>query len=125
MKRLNICLAVLVTIVNVVIGDRSLADAGAERAFMATKAKVAGIQSVPTVQYLVKHSGSKSVPSATRNSAVELRFEGRYIDGKVFDDGGGKPIICPVRAVIPGIQAVCAPVTSGTSMCRWSWLMVG
>lgn len=56
------------------------------------------------IRYVVRRSGPEGGAHPGRNSAVKLQYEGRFSDGVVFDDGQGKPVIFPVRAVIPGFQ---------------------
>jgi FKBP-type peptidyl-prolyl cis-trans isomerase len=57
-----------------------------------------------SISYVVRQSGPTDGPHPGRNSAVKLQYEGRFLDGTIFDDAQGKPVIFPVRAVVPGFQ---------------------
>lgn len=88
----------------------------AEDAFIAQFARTPGVKRAPAMHYLVKASGPADGRHPTRNSAVKVRYEGREIDGKVFDNGGGAPMIYPVRALAPGFQQALLMMRPGD---RW------
>ena len=81
--------------------------------FIATAALVASVsvaaETLPQITYHVDKSGPASVEHPTRGSAVKVRYEGRFADGKVFDssakDGDGTTIF-PLGRLIPGWIAV-------------------
>jgi FKBP-type peptidyl-prolyl cis-trans isomerase len=58
---------------------------------------------VPGFSYEILKSGSG--PHPMRTSAVKVHYEGRFIDGKVFDTSPPEGVIFPVKALIPGFQA--------------------
>jgi FKBP-type peptidyl-prolyl cis-trans isomerase len=101
-----VALCGLLTVPAVVAGQDA---AGADRAFWEQNAKTPGVVSVSGLQYTVLRSGPDSGQHPTRNSAVKVRYEGRYTDGRVFDalatKGGDSTTIFPLRALIPGYQA--------------------
>jgi FKBP-type peptidyl-prolyl cis-trans isomerase len=58
---------------------------------------------VPGISYEILKSGSGAHPM--RTSAVRVHYEGRFVDGKVFDTSPPEGVIFPVKALIPGFQA--------------------
>ena len=58
---------------------------------------------VPGFSYEILKIGAGAHP--TRTSAVRVHYEGRFVDGKVFDTSPPEGVIFPVKAVIPGFQA--------------------
>jgi len=72
-------------------------------AFLAENAKKAGVKTTATgLQYEVITEGKGAKPLAT--STVKVHYEGKLIDGKVFDSSiqRGEPISFPLNGVIPG-----------------------
>lgn len=72
-------------------------------AFMAEKAAEAGVQSTPSgLHYKVMQEGSGANPGPT--DQVTVHYEGRLIDGTVFDSSieRGEPASFPLNRVIPG-----------------------
>lgn len=106
MKKCRAIGVVFLTTIIATMCGAALADSAAEVAFLKTNARNAGVKTVSSVQYVILHSGSARGAHPTRNSAVRIRYEVRYIDGKVLDNGGGQPVIFPLRALVPGGQVV-------------------
>lgn len=87
------------------------ADAAANleqgKAFLAENAKNEGVTTLPSgVQYRVLESGDASGSSPKASDIVEVHYEGRRIDGKVFDSSykRGKPASFPVSGVVEGFS---------------------
>lgn len=57
------------------------------------------------IKYSVLKAGTSDEPHPTRTSAVKVRYEGRFPDGKVFDRSPEDGRIFPLRQVVPGFQA--------------------
>jgi len=71
--------------------------------FLADNAKKEGVKTLPSgVQYKVITEGKGALP--TDSSKVKVDYEGKTIDGKVFDSSmkRGQPMECVVRQNIPG-----------------------
>ena len=71
--------------------------------FLAQNAKKAGIKTLPSgVQYRVIKEGTGAMPKDT--SMVKVHYEGRTIDGKIFDSSykNGSPVDLRANQVIPG-----------------------
>jgi FKBP-type peptidyl-prolyl cis-trans isomerase len=71
--------------------------------FLEENSRKAGIQTTPSgLQYEVLRDGAGPKPSAT--STVEVHYEGRLINGKVFDSSyqRNQSISFPLNRVIPG-----------------------
>lgn len=72
-------------------------------AFLAANTKNDGVKSTPSgLQYKILKPGSGATPKAT--SHVRVHYEGRLIDGTVFDSSfkRGEPVEFPVNGVIAG-----------------------
>ena len=87
------------------------ADAAANlekgKAFLAENANKEGVTTLPSgVQYRVIESGDASGTSPQASDTVEVHYEGRRIDGKVFDSSykRGKPASFPVSGVVKGFS---------------------
>lgn len=66
-------------------------------------------ETLPPISYTVDASGPASDEHPTRGSAVKVRYEGRFADGKVFDSSAkeeGGATIFPLGRLIPGWVAV-------------------
>lgn len=75
----------------------------ASEKFLAENAKKEGVQTTASgLQYKVLKEGSGASPKASDEVAVH--YEGRLLDGTVFDSSyeRGKPAVFPVDGVIPG-----------------------
>lgn len=71
--------------------------------FLAENAKKQGVQITPSgLQYEVLVEGKG--PKPTKNSTVKVHYEGRLIDGTLFDNSYERqePAIFPLEGVIPG-----------------------
>lgn len=73
-------------------------------AFLAQNAKKPNIKTTASgLQYEVIKVGTGNKPKAT--DIVAVQYEGKTIDGKVFDSSakhGGEPVVFPLNQVIPG-----------------------
>lgn len=73
-------------------------------AFLAQNAKKPNIKTTASgLQYEVLQEGTGAKPKAT--DIVAVQYEGKTIDGKVFDSSakhGGEPVVFPLNQVIPG-----------------------
>lgn len=79
------------------------------REFFAQNKKKQGIVTLPSgVQYKVLDSGSNDDKSPTIDSDVTLQYRGEFLDGTVFDntEDRGKPVVFPVKQMIPGWRNV-------------------
>ena len=78
-----------------------------------TKANMQVTQS--GLQYLVLQQGTGKVPNL--NSKVKVHYEGRLIDGTVFDSSIARdePIILPVASVIKGWQEALSLMNEGST----------
>jgi peptidylprolyl isomerase/FKBP-type peptidyl-prolyl cis-trans isomerase FklB len=72
--------------------------------FLSTNAKRPDVQIAPAMQYRILRAGPADGKHPTRSSAVKLLYEGRRLDGTLFDNNSGKPAIFPVRALTSGFQ---------------------
>ena len=71
--------------------------------FLAENAKKEGVKTLPSgVQYKVIKEGNGAIPTDT--SVVKVNYEGRLIDGTVFDSSykRGEPATFSVKSVIKG-----------------------
>ena len=81
------------------------AGAVAAKAFLATNAKAPGVVTLPSgLQYKVVTSGPKDGPSPKVGDIVKVHYEGKLLDGTVFDSSfaRGKPAIMPADGLIQG-----------------------
>ena len=78
-------------------------DAG--KAWMAQNAQVKGVVTLPSgVQYRVLREGPAGGAKPTMSDAVLVNYEGKLIDGKIFDSSyeRGEPTDFPLAGVVPG-----------------------
>ena len=77
----------------------------AERAFLARNAAQDGVVVLPGLQYRVLKSGPTDGPHPRRTDTIRVRYEGRFLDGHVFntsaDQGRGETVF-PLQKLIPG-----------------------
>ena len=78
--------------------------AAAGQAFLAANKNKDGVQTTASgLQYKIKQPGSGKSPTAT--DIVSVEYEGRLLDGTVFDSTakhGGQPVSFPLNQVIAG-----------------------
>ena len=83
--------------------------------WMAANAKKAGVKTLPSgVQYKVIKEGSGAMPKDT--SMVKVNYEGKTIDGKVFDSSykRGEPVDLRANQVIKGWTEVLTHMPAGS-----------
>ena len=83
--------------------------------FLAANAKKPGVVTLKSgVQYKVLKEGKGTIPSDT--STVQVQYEGRTIDGKVFDSSykSGRPVTMHANQVIPGFSEALTPMPEGS-----------
>ena len=76
-----------------------------ERAFLAHNAHEPGVIVLPGVQYRVLRSGPADGPHPRRADDITVRYEGRFVDGKVFNtssDQGAGTTVFSLQSLIPG-----------------------
>lgn len=84
------------------VSNKNLAEG---QAFLAKNAKEVGVVTLPSgLQYKIIDAGKGESPTA--NDTVTVNYEGKLIDGKVFDSSykRGKPATFEVNQVISGWQ---------------------
>jgi FKBP-type peptidyl-prolyl cis-trans isomerase len=80
------------------------ANLAAGRAFLATNAKAPGVVTLPDgLQYKIVKQGPTSVPSPRPQDLVKVHYEGKLLDGTVFDSSydSGKPVVFELRKLVP------------------------
>lgn len=83
--------------------------------FLAANAKKSGVVTLKSgVQYKVLKEGKGTIPSDT--STVQVQYEGRTIDGKVFDSSykSGRPVTMHANQVIPGFSEALTHMPEGS-----------
>lgn len=78
-------------------------DANAE--FFARNAQAPGVKTIPGIQYKVLKSGPTTGPHPKRSSTIKVRYEGKFLDGRVFDSSKNDPdgaVTFPLGQLIPG-----------------------
>lgn len=81
------------------------ANALAGKAFLEKNAKAPGVVTLPSgLQYKVVTSGPKTGPSPKLGDIVKVNYEGKLLDGTVFDSSfaRGKAAIMPADGLIQG-----------------------
>ena len=81
---------------------KTLADG---QAFLTKNAKAAGVVTTASgLQYKVTTSGAKTGPSPKVGDIVKVHYEGKLLDGTVFDSSfqRGQAAIMPADGLIPG-----------------------
>jgi FKBP-type peptidyl-prolyl cis-trans isomerase len=79
----------------------------AQAAYMAENIKKPGWQATASgIQYIALKSGDGTTPKPAPGSEVKVHYEGKLIDGKVFDSSYARnePISFPLNGVIRGWQ---------------------
>ena len=83
--------------------------------FLAENAKKDGVKTLPSgVQYKVIKEGNGAIPTDT--SVVKVNYEGRLIDGTVFDSSykRGEAATFPVKSVIKGWTEILCHMPAGS-----------
>jgi FKBP-type peptidyl-prolyl cis-trans isomerase len=81
------------------------ADSAAQAQFLADNAKQPGVVVLPGLQYKLLKLGPTDGPHPVRAGEITVRYEGRFIDGKVFNtspDQGAGSTVFPLQKLIPG-----------------------
>ena len=90
-------------------------EANAE--FLARNAKAPGVQSLPAIQYQILRSGPADGERPTRASTIRVRYEGRFLDGRVFNtsaDGNPDGVATfALQKLIPGWIALLQQMRPG------------
>ncbi len=80
------------------------ADMAAGQTFLAQNAKQPGVVTLPDgLQYKIVTSGAKDGPHPAPSDEVKVDYEGKLIDGKVFDSSfaRGEPADLPLGNLVP------------------------
>jgi FKBP-type peptidyl-prolyl cis-trans isomerase len=82
----------------------SAAASPAGDAYLKKNAHEKGVVVMPGIQYKVLASGPVSGPHPKLSDDVVVHYEGRLIDGTVFDSSikRGEPVTFPLKKLIPG-----------------------
>ena len=112
-------------------GPAAAQDANAE--FFARNAQAPGVKTIPGIQYKVLKSGPETGAHPKRSSTIKVRYEGKFLDGRVFDSSKNDPdgaVTFPLGKLIPGWVTVLplmriplwvtTPATRSPSMTRSS-----
>jgi FKBP-type peptidyl-prolyl cis-trans isomerase len=82
--------------------DKAIAEAAA---YMAKNGAEEGVKTLPDgLQYKIVKSGAPTGAHPGLSDTVKVNYEGRLIDGKVFDSTmteGGKPVLFQVDQLVP------------------------
>jgi peptidylprolyl isomerase/FKBP-type peptidyl-prolyl cis-trans isomerase FklB len=76
-----------------------------EQAFLPANARAEGVVSLPGLQYKVLKSGPADGVHPKRSDDITVRYEGRFLDGKMFSsspDQGAGTITFELQKLIPG-----------------------
>ncbi|MDB5456686.1 MAG: peptidylprolyl isomerase FKBP-type [Caulobacter sp.] len=75
------------------------------QAFLAQNAKAPGVVTLPSgLQYKVVKAGPKDAPSPKIGDIIKVHYEGKLLDGTVFDSSfqRGQAAIMPAEGLVPG-----------------------
>lgn len=95
----------LVGVVGALVIAAPAAAQDANAAFFAKNAQAPGVTTIPGIQYKVSKSGPTEGRHPRRSSTIKVRYEGRFIDGGVFDSSKNDPdgaVTFPLERLIPG-----------------------
>lgn len=84
-------------------GPAAAQDANAE--FFARNAQAPGVKTIPGIQYKVLKSGPETGAHPKHSSTIKVRYEGKFLDGRVFDSSKNDPdgaVTFPLGKLIPG-----------------------
>jgi FKBP-type peptidyl-prolyl cis-trans isomerase len=82
-------------------------QSAAAKAFLANNAKQPGVVVLPDgLQYKIVHSGPATGNKPHLNDEVKVNYEGKLIDGKVFDSSyeRGQPAAMPLKGLVKAWQ---------------------
>jgi peptidylprolyl isomerase/FKBP-type peptidyl-prolyl cis-trans isomerase FklB len=82
-------------------------QSAAAKTFLANNAKQAGVVTLPDgLQYKIVHSGPATGAKPHINDEVKVNYEGKLIDGKVFDSSyeRGQPAAMPLKHLVKAWQ---------------------
>lgn len=99
------------------LGEKNLTEG---RAFLAQNKAVKGVFTTPSgLQYMVLRQGAGKRP--TRSSTVRVNYEGKLLDGKVFDSsyGRGQPAEFRLGGLIAGWQEGMVLMPEGAKYRFW------
>lgn len=77
----------------------------ANAAFLAKNAQSPAVTTIPGIQYKVLKSGPSDGAHPKRSSIVKVRYEGKFLDGRIFDSSKNDPdgaVSFPLEKLIPG-----------------------
>lgn len=77
----------------------------APEAYFARHADAPDVKTVPPIKYKILKSGPADGVHPKRSSVVQVRYEGRFLDGKIFDSSKDDPdgaVSFPLNGLIPG-----------------------
>ena len=100
-RRMNKLAGVLLALA--LAGPAAAQDANAE--FFARNAQAPGVKTIPGIQYKVLKSGPETGVHPKRSSTIKVRYEGKFLDGRVFDSSKNDPdgaVTFPLGKLIPG-----------------------
>lgn len=86
-----------------VAGPAAAQNANAE--FFERNAKASGVITIPGIQYKVLKSGPPDGRHPKRSSTIKVRYEGKFLDGRVFDSSKDDPdgaVTFPLEKLISG-----------------------
>lgn len=86
-----------------VAGPAGAQDANAE--FFVRNAQTPGVTTIPGIQYKVVKSGPPDGRHPKRSSTIKVRYEGKFLDGRVFDSSKDDPdgaVTFPLEKLISG-----------------------
>jgi len=98
---------------------RTLADG---QAFLARNAKAPGVVTLPSgLQYKVIKAGPKDGPSPKIGDIIKVHYEGKLLDGAVFDSSfeRGRAAIMPAETLVPGWLEALPPMPVGDEWTLW------
>lgn len=94
----------------------------ANAAFFADNAKSAGVHTIPGIQYKVLKSGPVDGRQPRRTSTIKVRYEGKFLNGEVFDsskDGPEGTATFPLNRLISGWTTILPMMRPGDEWVIW------
>jgi FKBP-type peptidyl-prolyl cis-trans isomerases 1 len=96
---------ILAGLIGVVLFASPAAAQEVSTAFFAKNAGSPGVVTIPGIQYKVLKSGPADGRHPARSSTIKVRYEGKFLDGCVFDSSKNDPegaVSFPLDRLIPG-----------------------